>query len=184
MGTAPIFLMLVAIVGVVVAIVVWLTRRSGRRYPGELRGIGGWLALFAIGVTLAPLRALVELGEYVRDARFITWETNPLLYWGEFIIMATPLPVTVWVAMLMFKKSRKFRLAIVYMWMLFVLLGPLDVLWVSVVISLQTGMSFQEVLEKIIPPDFGLNTIRMAAAAALWILYVTQSRRVANTFVS
>jgi predicted exporter len=65
MGTLSIWhwLPLILVAGLMIGTALWLKRRSARKYPGELRGIGGWLAILAIVVTLWPVQALWSLWE-------------------------------------------------------------------------------------------------------------------------
>jgi hypothetical protein len=60
---------------------------------------------------------------------------------------------------------------------------PLDVISTGVVVSSQTGQSFGDVIQKVTTARIIGGWIGATVIAGVWMLYVTRSRHVANTFV-
>jgi hypothetical protein len=60
---------------------------------------------------------------------------------------------------------------------------PLDLISTGVVVSSQTGQSFGDVIEKVTTAQIIGGWIGATLIVGVWVLYVTRSRPVANTFV-
>jgi uncharacterized membrane protein YedE/YeeE len=76
----------ILILGAIVAVPILMHRSNKRAYPTELKGFGGWLILFAIGVYLAPLRSLVEFAKTQQELPQIVREKFPLMVGGEIAL--------------------------------------------------------------------------------------------------
>lgn len=142
----------------------------------EPSGLRGWLAVMGIGITVAPIRALVGWAEIAADpvmaeglksavplARNIAMATHGLSALG--------VAGSLWLAFLFFGKDRRFPSH--YMALQ---LGSLAVVaafgaWITNV----TGTNVLPEMTREIAVD--------AIAALLWIAYLHNSKRVANTFV-
>jgi hypothetical protein len=186
MGSISIARWLNLLLGVAVAVTatVWLSHRSKRQYPGELRGIGGWLALLATAVAIWPLRSLLTLVRHLKDTDIQLWQEYPLALYGDAALLAVQLVLAVLTAGLMFRKSRKF-LPVFFCTALFMLLFfPIDIVWKSLVLSIQTGGAFTELLRGAIPADIVAIALPFVFVMGAWILYLARSKRVANTFVN
>jgi GYF domain 2/Protein of unknown function (DUF2569) len=133
----------------------------------KLAGIGGWLVLVAIAQVLGVLWVLLlTVGSWlyleIDPQLFLKF---PVMMWSGTAMNAGVLALVIYTTILLFKKSRKFPRFFVYEWLLLVSLPT--------VIIMRTSVSIGQfmILE---PKDID---------AAIWIAYIKNSRRVANTFI-
>jgi hypothetical protein len=152
----------------------------------NLKGIGGWLILVAIGLCLQPLLLLRTLSQNIRVFTSDTWRIlttpgepayHPL--WGPLLLAEAAVNVVllaVSVALLFqfFRRRRGFpRMAVAYMAAsLAVVLA--DFAATSAIPTARAQMTAKDAA------DIG----RSALSAAVWIPYFLKSRRVAATFVN
>jgi hypothetical protein len=153
----------------------------------ELSGIAGWLILPALAMIISPLRILYEcyhsflpvLKPSLWFAMLSTKSTfyNPplalLLTW-EIVANVAMFAFTIWLAFLFFKKQKSVpRLYITWL-VLGIVLQIADLVFssfVPLVVEQQNGDAYKELIKSVV-------------AAAIWIPYFLQSKRVKNTFVN
>lgn len=149
----------------------------------KLTGIGGWLALLAIGQALGPLRYLVSLIQYYSSLEWRLIQEFPIAFSGEALMNAALGSLYLYTAILFFRTSRSFRKFFVYEVIATIFVLPVSAIWVGIVISVQTGQSIGSIMKNAFEPQ----EVRQAAIATLvgfvWILYLYRSKRVANTFI-
>jgi len=152
-----------------------------------LEGIGGWLILFAIALSVAPLLALFSLFSTVNDAlrmgplfdpahRFYSPWWGPLVV-GEVLSAAIALVATSWLLVLFFGRRARFPLFWVRLNVLLAALATLDAVGVFLMLRQFPELSTAEIRDG----------IRVAfyqwIGLAIWSSYLRKSRRVENTFV-
>lgn len=152
----------------------------------ELRGIGGWLILVAIGLCLQPLLLLKALYDNVGIFRADTWDAlttpgspayHPL--WAPFLIAeaGANLVLLAWAGVLLyvfFTKARRFpRMAVAY----------LAVSLLAVLADFAVANAIPAARAQLTASEFG-QVGRSMIGAAIWIPYFLRSRRVAATFVT
>ena len=167
-----------------VGTVLWLSYRSAGDYPGELKGIGGWLAFAAIGIIFAPMDALADIVAYAMRLDLISVARNPLLYAAEIPLKLAGPPLAIWVVWHLLRRTRRFKSAFAYLLLFWPLASLADLLWVSFIASVTTDSSFLKTLDRLWRPDVATGTLTSALSAVVWIDYLRRSTRVANTFVN
>jgi hypothetical protein len=127
MGGLSIWHWLVPVIAVlcIAGVVLWLTRRSARKYPGEFKGIGGWLALLAVFVTLMPLGMLERLIAFFGVIEAEAWRQLPLTIWGQVVLLGAFLLLSSVLAVLMYRRSSIFPEFFVHVALFQVFLNPL-----------------------------------------------------------
>jgi hypothetical protein len=175
------WLVVVLVVAVPVGLIVWLTQRNKRRTAGQLKGFGGWLILLAIGTWLAPFRTLAAMSHLMDGVDSAVVSRLWLAFSGEFVLFGGLEALEISLIVLMTRKSWRFPSMFVWTAIYSIALFPVDFLWSSTVISIETGATFGSVLN----PDIKMigQWIVLSLVLALWMSYVTLSKRVANTFV-
>jgi Protein of unknown function (DUF2569)/GYF domain 2 len=153
---------------------------SQQQTDPKLTGIGGWLILVALGQIFGPIRLLVSIAQY-----YSTLDSNiigklPVTFAGEAVINFFVLVLSIYTAVLFFRKSKRFPRFFVYEILAAIFLVPLDAMWIAVAASMETGQSAEQLFQ-IEPSEIG-QTIAAAIIGSVWILYIFKSKRVANTF--
>jgi Protein of unknown function (DUF2569) len=175
---------LIIVLCVTAGVIIWLTCRSARKYPGELKGVGGWLALLAISVTLAPLawaKMLVMLSVGLDPD---LWRRVPVALAGQMALCGLLFVFSCLLVIRLFRKSASFRRGFVQVGLFGLLLNPLTMLWVSFAASIETGERFSNLLARVADWREHLYLLPYGISLALWTVYLMRSRRVANTFVN
>jgi hypothetical protein len=138
----------------------------------KLAGIGGWLVLPAIGFVLGPILGVVglvlALGLYddVAGAGFAG------VYSLELLVQVVLMGFMIYAATLFFGKKRNAPSVIITF-----LAGSLVASVVLLVIEIGAGAEAFAV-------ETGKQLVREVIAAAIWISYFRQSKRVKATFVN
>jgi hypothetical protein len=149
----------------------------------QLKAFPGWFALFAAGVYLAPLPSIVtisNIGEVVDES---VSTSVSLTFFGEIALVIFLLIMQLALAMFMARKSRRIPSLLISAGTYISAMTPLYLIWTGMVVSLQTGQSFGEVIEKVTTAQIVSGWIGATVIVGVWMLYATRSRRVANTFV-
>lgn len=146
-------------------------------------GFGGWLLLLAIGVYISPLRTIVNLSKIEEGVDESMIQRFPLMFVGEIGLNLALLLLQITTAVFMARKSNRFVSFFIWTGIYIVLLTPLDILWVSAIISSQTDRSFGSAMQLTTTPEAIGSWTGVSITVAVWMLYVTRSRRVANTFI-
>ena len=151
----------------------------------DLKGIGGWLILVAVGLCLQPLLLLKALSENATAFKPDTWGVlttpgtsayHPL--WAPLLVAETGvnLVLVAWSGVLLyffFSKGRRFpRMVIVYM----------GVSVAAVIADLAVANAIPVARARLTASEYG-QVARSVIGAAIWIPYFLRSRRVAATFV-
>jgi hypothetical protein len=151
--------------------------------PVQFKGFGGWFPLFAAAVYLAPLPSIVtifKIGDAVDQSVSIRF---PLAFDGEIALVIFLLITQLSLAFFLAGKSRRFPSLFIWGGIYIFAMIPLDVISTGVVVSSQTGQSFGDVIQKVTTARIIGGWIGATVIAGVWMLYVTRSRHVANTFV-
>jgi hypothetical protein len=135
-----------------------------------LYGVKNWLAVFAFGVLLVPMREFGGLNSEAHglgltvsqlmdaDASFKTWVT---------LVLATEVAVVVAIFGLMFAKSPHFRIATSAVWIAFF---PVVVVFALLTEAPGSGQAV------------GFGFFQWVISCLLWVTYLQRSRRVRVTF--
>jgi hypothetical protein len=139
-------------------------------------GFGGWLMLLAIGQLLAPLRTLAGTMKSMDTyAQLNSVAGGHLVANGEMALNLASMGLQVAVVWLMFKKSRLFPRLFFYQWLSIPVVLVVDILLVSVVLKI----GINELLtDTVVAPSLGAFL-----GTGLWMLYLSKSVRVRNTFI-
>jgi hypothetical protein len=186
MGGLSIWHWLVPVIAVlcIAGVVLWLTRRSARKYPGELKGIGGWLALLEVFVTLMPLGMLERLIALFRIIEAEAWRRFPLTIAAQVAVPRAFLLLSSMLAVLMYRRSSRFPAFFVQVALFQVFLNPLVFLLLVLLGYIETNqkpinLTITDVALQLLP-----STIVSAIFCVVWTLYLKRSKRVTNTFVN
>lgn len=159
-----------------------------------LKGIGGWLALLAIGVTLTPFKAassvIMTADYWANEVSKSAAVMRPIMADMRIFSVATMLLITIaWIvaAVMFYRRSRRFP-----RW--FIALSFATAL-ASIAIDINCVFVFALYLSKplstvfmvmVNEPIFGKeisDAIVGLIYASVWSAYLLRSKRVANTFV-
>jgi hypothetical protein len=149
---------------------------TDRTLPAEKpppQGIGGWLLLLAIGLCLAPIRTLIDLGRSAEEyGRVWDMANGKTLVVAELSINLVLLVLQVVTAVALLNKQKRFRALFAWLWIAGVLLPVLDVVLVLAL--------FPQIPAGSLVGDIGRAGITFVVMG-LWVWYVMVSKRVANT---
>ena len=149
----------------------------------QLKGIGGWLMLLAIGVWLSPFRTIISLLKVTEGVNPDVLARYYPAFVGEMVLFAILIIMQIIVVVLMMRKSWRFVPMLIAM-SLYMLVRPLlDIVWGSTILSAGSGQPFRVFAEAMATPDVIAGWITTTISLCIWMLYVMRSRRVANTFV-
>jgi len=152
----------------------------------ELKGIGGWLILIAIGVIISPIRVSISLYQYYKDITpevfsvlttpgselyHILWK--PFLI-GEFATNLFILVLSLFLVYLFFFKRQQFPKVYIAL----AIIVPL--------VLIADGLVGKIVMpnEPIFDPLTAKDLSRSIGALIIWVPYMLMSKRVKNTFVN
>jgi hypothetical protein len=138
-----------------------------------LKGIRGWLLLLAIGLCLAPLRTLADLGQ-AADGYVQLWQSAngwPVVV-GELAINLVLLGLQAVTAVALLNKMKRFKTLLTWLWIAAVVLPLADVVLVLSYFPQGLGGAVGNELARV-----GFVFIGMG----LWVWYAHTSVRVANT---
>jgi len=162
--------------------------------PKELKGLGGWLILVAIGLVLGTCYWAYGIYQDVTlfndgTVQFLSDPSSSVNIRGysellkfELIGEITMIAITVWLFSLFFSKSRQFPLYYTAFLIAIVMFAVLDYL---LVLSASTGASpdFRKSLEETLSGQAS-QIPRSAIGALIWGFYMKKSERVKATFVN
>ena len=153
------------------------------REKAELSGIGGWLILIAIGQLVGPLKFLGSLAPYYSNPDVEALRINfPIVFFIEAVLNASFLVIMVVTTVFFFTKSRWFPTFFIFEYAAAILVGPLDVAVSALGLSIYTGRPISFFAEQMLTPKEVGQWIPALVSAAVWIPYILNSKRVANTF--
>ena len=141
----------------------------------NLKGIGGWLYVVAIGVVANPLFILISLSEYPsiisgEGFEFLSLSIKAFV-WGEMLFWGMMLLISAYVVFLFFKKKRDFPNWFITIFLLLIAFSIIDTMVFNLLLP-------EEPLNDMIGA-----IIRVVIQAAIWIPYMFKSERVRLTFV-
>jgi len=161
----------------------WYSARFTVRKYGRLQGFGGCLLWVAITIWLLPLRTLSNLGKDLHDLDALHLSMSVIA--GIVVMYLGMIALQITTIVFMTRRSWRFIPSFNYLAISSVLFIPVFLLWTSTVVAIESTASFGTVLSMMIA---GMTTqdwsgwISSMIGAAIWMLYVARSRRVANTF--
>jgi len=136
----------------------------------------------AIAMWIAPFRTLTTLLKVTEGVDANVASRFHLAFDGEMALIAVLIIMQIITLVFMMQRSWRFVPMFIGMGVYAILLPLLDIAWSSTVLAALSGISIRILLDGMAPQTtatFIANTIVMS----IWMLYVTRSRRVANTFV-
>jgi len=146
----------------------------------ELEGLGGWLILVGIGITLSPVRILVNIVQTLPGYGASTWSqlTTPgspsyHALWAPGLLIELVANITLFVAAcllvyLFYRKKRQFPIVFGWVILLHLFVQLIDALII-----------------RVLPVnDKGTPNWAWVLPAVIWVVYMLRSRRVRNTFVN
>lgn len=166
------------IVLVLIGVPVFFAVRSASKssnHPTELEGFGGWLMLLAIGMSLSPLRTLVDLAGSVKSyQQLATVPNGALAVYGEAALYLAFLALQLVVLVSMLRRSRRFPRLFLCLWLAIPVLFVLDTVWISTMLGVPVNRLLAG--DALVPP------LASFVLTGLWAAYVHRSVRVKNTF--
>jgi uncharacterized protein involved in cysteine biosynthesis len=180
-----VFMPLVVAIGLFVGLNAWLTHRSRNKYPGELKGVGGWLAWLAIAITVVPFAALLNLARDISElGAVITSPSIRLQIQVHLLLDAVYLITTVIPVIYMYRRSVKFPKYFIWcasLWIFFILCNAFIFAFIIAEVTAKTSI---QVISQFYPPLIIVKQVWRVIVLVASIIYVARSKRVANTFVS
>ena len=178
-GLFPLFVVLLLVGGVV----AWMSRRSRKLYPGELKGFGGWLALLAVATVLQPFGAILHFFNFLAQPAPGFRIAFPVMFYGHVIMNAVRAIVACLLVWAMVQRSRKFPVFFLCFGIYLLSAVPIGILFDSSVYSIKTGFSLGKLVATAITKGTIFAYCFRAVVLGASMLYVTRSNRVANTFM-
>ncbi|MGX9145963.1 DUF2569 family protein [Mesorhizobium sp. 128a] len=167
-----------AILLLLIGVPAFLAVRSARKptqNPAELVGIGGWLMLLAIGLSLSPLRTLVDMASLVKTyQQLVTVPNGALAIYGEAALNLAFLALQLVVLVSMLRRSHRFPQLFVCLWFAIPLLFVLDTVWISTVLGVPVN--------RLLAGTALVAPLASFIVTGIWAAYVYRSVRVRNTF--
>jgi hypothetical protein len=149
-----------------------------------LSGIGGWLALVAVGQVIGVIKLAASLVEYYSNKESqAVFEKFPLAMWGEALMNISFVVLVLYATVLLFRHDRRFPQFYIYEWIAIIVIPALNALWVAGTLSYLSTASFSSLLSELMTPKEVGQSIAALIAGVIWCSYILKSRRVANTFV-
>jgi transglutaminase-like putative cysteine protease len=147
---------------------------------GEPEGIGGWLVLLAIGISVTPVRLLITMVRSLPGYGVASW--------ARLTTPGDPAYHALWAPVLMFEligNVLMFVFACLLVWMFFKRKKQFPIVFIGFAAANIVINLLQAVYLPLLPiKDAGGFRGMQVVAALLWILYMLRSRRVRNTFVN
>jgi hypothetical protein len=165
------------ILGGPIALFVITAKATNQPAVGPV-GFGGWLLLLAILQTFAPLRTLASISDSADGYRQLLSSSVPngsLMVYLEIGLLGCFTAFQIAVTVTMFQRRRSFPKLFFYQWITGMGAILLDWVLVSVLLDLP--------LDQVVGAGSLGQAIGGSIAAGIWVWYVTQSKRVQNTFV-
>ena len=142
-----------------------------------MRGIGGWLALMAVGQIVGPfLMASSILVSYTGPDSKEAFAKLPTAMYGGLGIDLAILAFVIGASVIFFLKKKIFKIIFTIEVLLVLLSLPLESGW----ISMTTGVS----MDQVFPIDQMEKNVGTSLINFVWVWYVWVSDRVKNTFVN
>jgi len=152
-----------------------------KRAKKSLRGVGGWLGLLVVGLTiLGPILGAVNLSadftnaeiDYPKIASFAPWVSYKSAIWAVFGVAAL---VSLTSGLLLFRfRPSSVRLSIVALW----IIGPVKVL-LDIVVA---NTSFTQTVAAAMVQGMWPGLFVSILVAIIWTSYLLRSKRVRNTY--
>jgi hypothetical protein len=143
-------------------------------------GIGGWLGLLAFGQVMGILRQIVAVGQYLQGISADIWMLFPIALWGEMVMYAALIGLSLYTTWLLFNHSRRFPGFFLAQMVCVIFFPVVDLFWVATIFSVSLDQPMSKFLT--VEPREAGKMLVTAIVSLIWISYVLRSRRVANTF--
>jgi len=146
-------------------------------------GLGGWLILVGLGVTLSPFRVLWSMSKTLPSYGAATW--------GSLTTPGAANYDPAWAPILMFELIGNIGLVVFYcllIWLFYrrMRLFPTVFIWVTALgwVFFTADELLAGLAPAVVEPTNWPGIFRQALVALIWISYMRRSRRVRNTFVN
>ena len=141
-----------------------------------LEGFGGWLILPVIGVSLAPVRTLVDAATSVVSYGQVLGLPNGRLVVGiEVALNLVLLTLQIVVLVAMFRRRATFPKLFTWLWIAAVVLPFVDLVAVALLLNVPLAALFDSDMVRVLVG---------AVVMGLWVWYMHASVRVKNTFTT
>ncbi|KRR14510.1 hypothetical protein CQ12_33265 [Bradyrhizobium jicamae] len=151
-----------------------------KRIESEPSGIGGWLGLLALGQVIGIPRQLMAVGQYLQGISADIWTRFPIALWGEMVMYAALIGLSIYTTWLLFSHSRRFPGFFLAQMVCVIFFPVVDLFWAATIFSVSLDQPMSKFLT--VEPLEGGKMVVTAIVSLIWISYVLRSRRVANTF--
>ena len=149
----------------------------------EPHGIGGWLALLALGQIAGPMKFFVSIIQYYGTLDGALLQKFPITLGGEVLLNLAAGAIYIITAVLFFRASKRFPRFFLYEVIATAAVLPLSVAWVALGIGFESGQPGWPIAVNTVTRLEIVQTIGGAIVGTIWIVYLKRSRRAANTFV-
>jgi hypothetical protein len=153
------------------------TNRPAAPPQQQLKGIGGWLILVAIGQVGGAIKVLAFHVQYYSSADTRAgFASYPVSASGELVLNLVYAAMVFFATYAFFAQKRYFRLLFVIEALSILMLPFIDAAWIAAI----TKFSFWELLEN----GDAARAVLSSIPGFLWMIYMFSSERVKNTFVN
>jgi hypothetical protein len=150
----------------------------------QLRGLGGWLILIGLGHVIALVWILFGFNRILflkNHTRY--YELIPAALYSDVILFSAVFALIAYSTYLFFNRRRLFRRYFAIQCVFGFVFLPLHFIFMSVLFSYSTGMSWESVAHAIAPVYSMTDWIIAMVSVTVSGLYMNMSTRVENTFV-
>jgi hypothetical protein len=185
------------IVGVILFGAIWTSKKvaasTTSQSPGSKpiaapgTGVGGWLALLVLGlVLLGPLRAVTQLSDALSATEVATpqlvahpiWESYKTWAWA-IVISAAALSIFTGARLVVSREASVVKYAIISLW----ICGPLAAVALGVVLPFWAFSEYMTVQDFMADKELQLGILVSVGVTVLWTVYLTNSKRVRDTYI-
>jgi len=163
------------VIGALICICVidWHERRTALP-NAQPTGIGGWLAVLALVLSLALVLNTAEVASLIAEFSTVSLRSDAYAQITIILVMmASYLLLNAWVAIALLRRLRGFRRAFFTLWIMSAI-APLSPALLTTVPGITPGMIFK--------PELLAQSAIGAAVNGAWYWYLRKSVRVKNTF--
>ena len=161
-----------------ISVMIWGHCINRRNYPGQLKGFGGWLIIIAVGVWLAPLRNVGEIGQLLAAS-----DKMPVAHLLDVSFVLSAILVIMQIVQIVMMTKRSWRFPSMFVGSSFyaIAIVPLSGLWMVGYLYTLYNVPV-DVSANLYAREVGAEWIGGSIPLMIWMLYMVRSRRVKNTF--